>query len=511
MDEKEKNSPSAAAPDQEEEKQPPSPPHTKEDPIGDILRQAALQEDKEALRGDYGPAVQFIIHGNYVSNSGTIYGGINQQQAASQNQALAVAEDTRTRVERFFSEESTYALAALITLASLQIVPESIFHEAVQDLCVRLARAKSGEDQGLPDRFLTAEQLLQPFLLQRQTAVLSYGSIQVDLRCLAFQQEDLSTEIRQQIWQNYSQIRPLLIEWLFALRSWTSDAARRTVSYTAMQCLASYAAFDLAYARGKILPFWEQHCTAQSDVKYLVVFLGQFMQWESCRAMADDLLCRWCRRRGLLWQVAYRLYGQTGDWQFQRLVPEALQREIEADLSASGATGWYRQDRGWLLFPAHQNAETAVLLAQQLGRFFSAGKNRLDCRHRAVYFLSLLRWDYLTDFSDQPELVFLRCFHWKPARESLLPLVGFLWKYVDLRRAAQQILTSHMAELGANGASCAYLEKPFAYLAFTGYESDYKNTMRLLDACASTEEAQPAARHLQAYLAADLKRRTVAF
>ena len=283
MDEKEKNSPSAAAPDQEEEKQPPSPPHTKEDPIGDILRQAALQEDKEALRGDYGPAVQFIIHGNYVSNSGTIYGGINQQQAASQNQALAVAEDTRTRVERFFSEESTYALAALITLASLQIVPESIFHEAVQDLCVRLARAKSGEDQGLPDRFLTAEQLLQPFLLQRQTAVLSYGSIQVDLRCLAFQQEDLSTEIRQQIWQNYSQIRPLLIEWLFALRSWTSDAARRTVSYTAMQCLASYAAFDLAYARGKILPFWEQHCTAQSDVKYLVVFLGQFMQWSPAK------------------------------------------------------------------------------------------------------------------------------------------------------------------------------------------------------------------------------------
>lgn len=479
--------------------------------MDELLRQARLREDKEALRGDYGPAVQFIIQGNYVSNTGTIHGGVSQQQDIGETCALAVVEDTGARVQRFFSEGSLYTLSALITLACLQRIPENKFHEVVQALSGRLAKVRAGEDQGNPDRFQTAKQLLEPFPIQRQTVSLGYGAVYMELTCLSFQWEDLAGEIRQQIWQDYPQIRSVIMEWLFWMRTWTADAVCRFMSYSAMQCLAAYASLDLVYARSDIIPFLEQNCVAQSDVKYMVVFVDRFMQEETCKTMADDFLCRWCnKRRSLLWQVPYRLYGREGKWRFLGLVSDSIRREIEEDLSAWGSSGWYRKDRGYLLYPAHQNPQATFLLARELGKCFAESRKHQERRVKATYFISLLRWDYLMDFAEHPEMVFLRCFHRKAEREAILPLMRFLWQYADLRQAAWQILTSHMAELGESGETGAYLEKPFEYLAFTGSSFDYKIAWNLLNRCARDEDARPIAKHLANYLSESLKRRATA-
>ena len=125
----------------------------------------------------------------------------------------------------------------------------------------------------------------------------------------------------------------------------------------------------------------------------------------------------------------------------------------------------------------------------------------------AVYFLVLFRWDYLTDFSAAPDLSFLQGFHDKKTRSNLLPIFAFIWRYVELRNTMRQVLASHFAELNANAASAAYLEKPFEFLAFTGNRIDFQNTIKLLKDCAGQKNAQPVAEHLICHLTRALQQR----
>lgn len=479
----------------------------------DVFQELGDIEKKDRLKSDYGPEVHVhynIYQGNYVNNTGTI-GGIDQRQGSAAGGPAEPAKGANACVRSFFQPDTRFdALAALITLATFQMVPEAVFHELAQGLRDRLTAQAGVEEQEAPAAFWTAEELLAPFQIQYIDDPAVQDPNALRSLCLVFRDQNDAGQIRKQIWRDYPQLRGTLTRWLLGLRRRTAAAVDRRMGYAAMQGLACYASLDQAYARDTLAPFLEQDCTAQADVKYLAVFFKQLMQWEDSGRLADLLLCRWCERRnGILWQVPYRLCGQDGDWEFQNRAPRVLETHLKWDLLQQTASflDWYKRDRGYLLRPAHENARAAELLAEGLARCFAESGDHGGRRRAAIYFLALFRWDYLTDFSDEPNLVFLGCLHQKKTRAALLPLFQFIWQSEELRGTARQVLECHMREIGLYGAPCAYLEKPFEYLAFTGKKTDYNNTLYLLKKCARQEDARPAAQYLIDHLTARLQGR----
>lgn len=481
------------------------------DALKDILQGMDQIKAGDELKSAYGPEVHVhynIYQGNYVNNTGTI-GGVDQSQGSAVSGGPAGPEKGVKACVRFFFQPETRfnALAALITLATFQMVPEAVFHELAQSLCGRLSAQASTEGKETPAIFQTAEDLLTPFQIQYVDDLAVQDPHALKLLCLAFRSQDEAMQVREQIWLAYPQLRGTLTQWLLDLRQQTGTAAGRRIGYAAMQGLACYASLDLAYARDTLAPCLERNCTAQADVKYLVVFFKQLMQWEHSRKLADILLCCWCERRGnLLWQIPYRLYGQGKNWKFQDEVPRILWAHLKRDLSQRMAS-ILKEDRGYLVRPAHENTQVAELLAEGLAKCFSECRDFGGRYYVAAYFLTLLRWDYLTDFSEEPNMVFLRCLHKKKTRTALLPIFQLVWQRVELRGIARQILECHMREINMQGAPCAYLEKSFEYLAFTGRSADYNNTFYLLKQCAQREDVRPVAQHLLDFLAQCLKKR----
>ncbi len=492
---------------------PASEPRSGQDPLQDILRGLNELLDKDQLKSTYGAELHLhynTYQGNYVHNTGTI-GSIDQSQGGGGDAPLPVpAKGLEERVRAFFQLDCGLdALTALITLATFQLAPEAAFHEAAQSLRAVLAAQLGLEEAQAPAGFQTAQALLAPFPLQYVDDPAAQNPGAPAPLCLTFRSPEDPPQIRAQVWREYPQLRGSLTQWLLELRRQTASAASRRMGYAAMQGLACYASLDPAYARDTMVPSLEHSCTAQADVKYLTVFFHQLLLWEDSRGLADLLLCRWCGRHGgILWQVPYRLAGQGEGLDFPTQVPDALEAHLKRDLSQSTHSflDWYRQDRGYLLRPAHEDQQTAQLLAEGLARCLLQRRDTDGRRCIAIYFLTLFRWDYLTDFSHQPSLVFLRGLRRTQTRKALLPLFQLVWRQPVLRDTARQILECHMREISLCRAPYAYLEKPFVYLAFTDRSSDYYNTCSLLKQCAQQPEVQPVAQHLMDFLEQQLEK-----
>lgn len=485
----------------------------KTDRIKEILDKMPV-EDKETLQRDYG-TIQYInitYQGNYTENSGTIYGNISQQQGEPvRSGSSPVSAGT---IQDFFRPDARLdALAALLTLATLESVQENLFHAMIPRLSQRLRQGREpseNEESGSLAYLRTADELLAPFRIQRKALPFTYGDAELTLQCLVFCDSQFPSQVRELAWRMYPQLRPMLMDWLLDFQTRTADAADRALAYAATRGLAVYASLDAEYACHNIIPLLEERCARQADVKYLVTFFGQFMQMENCRMVGDEILRRWCgRKSGFLWQVPYQLYSGRAPLRFCEAAPEALRKCLQRDCEGLGRfeLKWYQQNRGYFLYPAHRNVEAAALLAREIGRCFSGCKDFQARYQMAVYFLVLFRWDYLTDFSSAPELSFLRCFHEKEPRNALLPVFQFIWRHVELRNTMRQVLSGHFADIYTHGASAVYLERPMTFLAFTGSRIDYQNTIKLLKDCARQEEARPAAEHLTRYLTECLQQR----
>ena len=485
------------------------------DKIKEILAKM-LDKDKEDIQQDYAP-IQYInitYQGNHIDNSGIITGGIEQRQEDS-SRGTASQRPVETIQDFFRQNTQADKLAALLVLASLESVQENLFHEMILVLSKRLQRGPELSEETSPGALAylqTADELLAPFFIQRKTLPLTYGNVNLSFQCLAFCDGQIPEQVRILAWQMYPQLRPILTEWLLDFQTRTNSAADRALAHTAIRGLAVYAALDAEYACHHIIPRLEDNCTMQADVKYLVTFIRQFMMAEDCRMVADELLHRWCGRPGrFFWQVSYQMYSCEEWLRFCEDVPDALGKRLQQDCDGlrHPDLGWYKQDRGYFLYPAHRNRASAALLAKEIARCFSDCKTIPDRYQMAVYFLVLFRWDYLTDFSPVPELSFLRSLHDKETRSFLLPVFQFIWRYVELRDTIRQVLECHFAEINANGDSGDYLEKPFTFLAFTGNRIDYENTVKLLKDCAKREDARPTAGHLIDCLSGILQQRQI--
>lgn len=482
-----------------------------EDEIKRILDNMPVK-DKSDLQGDYTTIQYFNItyQGNHVENSGTVYGGIAQQQGSS---GTVFTNPVETLQDFFRPAARTEALAALLILATFESVQESCFCEMIPLLSEKLRRGKDApesESSGVLAYLQTAGELLVPFEIQKETLSMKYGRAELSLRCLAFADRQVPDQVRRWTWEMYPQLRPVLTDWLLSFQNNTASAAGRALGYEAIRGLAVYASLDVEYACHHIIPLLESSCTAQADVKYLLAFFRQFMQAEDCRLAGDEVLCRWCGRQDrFFWQLPYQLYSSKEDWRFCQDVPSALRKRLQQDYRGLVclAPEWYGQSRGYFLYPAHENPSAAALLARELSQCFSECSTHQERYQMAVYFLVLFRWDYLTDFSPAPELSFLRSFHDKKARHDLLPIFAFIWRHIELRNTLRQVLTNHFAEINANAASAAYLEKPFEFLAFTGNRIDFENTIQMLKGCAGHKDAKPAAEHLIRHLTGVLQQR----
>lgn len=471
---------------------------------------------KGDIQRDYAP-IQYInitYQGNHIDNSGIITGGIAQQQGGSSHGA-ASPPSVETIQDFFRPNAQVDSLAALLVLSSLESVQENLFHEILLDLSQRLRCVPEPSENpvsGALAYLQTADELLAPFPIQRETLPLMYGNAKLSLRCLAFCDGQLPGQVRRLAWRMYPQLRPVLIEWLLDFQTQTDSASGRTLAYAAIRGLGIYASLDSEYACHHIIPRLENNCTTQAAVKYLVMFVKQFMQEKSCWVVVDELLHRWCGRSSeFFWQIPYQLYSGEEQMRFCEEIPDILRRHLQQDYDGLRRSnfGWYGKDRGYFLYPAHRNHASAALLAKEIAHCFFDCKTNQDRYQMSVYFLVLFRWDYLTDFSSTPELGFLRGLHDKETRSFLLPVFRFVWRYVELRDTTRQILECHFTEINANGASGAYLERPFEFLAFTGNRIDYENTIKLLKDCARRPDAGPTARHLIDYLSGILHQRQI--
>jgi len=483
-----------------------------ENGIKEILDKMPVK-DKRELQSDYGTIQYYNItyQGNYVDNSGTVYGGIAQQQ--QQGQGIPASNSKETIQDFFRPGTQPAALAALLTLASFESVQESLFHEIISLLSERFIWGKesdANEHSGTLAYLQTADELLAPFSIRREMLPFKYGNSELKLRCLVFEDGRLPDQVRRWAWEMYPQLRPVLTDWLLYFQTKTDSAAERTLAYAATRGLAVYASLDAEYACHNIIPLLERSCTAQADVKYLVTFFRQFMQAEDCQMVGDELLRRWCGRHDrFLWQIPYQLYSGKDERQFCKDVPGALRERLLQDSNGLGNLDpkWYGQSRGYFLYPAHRNRASAALLAMELGRCFSDCKTPDDRYWMAVYFLVLFRWDYLTDFSSEPELSFLRSLRNKEARYALLPIFQFIFRKIELRHTMCQVLECHFAEINTNSGDISHLEKQFEFLAFTKNRADFQYTIKLLDDCARQKNARPAAVHLKNHLNGILQQR----
>lgn len=484
--------------------------------LEDLLRRPVDLEDKAELQKDYGqnPVIINVIQGNYVANSGSIYGGVSQERSGDSAVGGAEMETSRSLEDFFRPRETLGPLAALVVLATLELVPESHFFPLVQKLSTRLEE----QDPDRPERtrlsmLQTPEELLRPFALRR-TPLPSDGGFQgLTFQCLSFQKEGLSRTVRTRIWNLYPQLRAVLTDFFLALREEDADTAGRTVGYAAMGGLAAYAGLDLEYTVHALIPLLEQRCTAQRDVKYLTAFFKRLLLQQGENQMIDRLLCRWCEGGSpLLWQIPYRLYGQKGRWLFRQKVPKALRRYLVQDKEGGGRPylAWFRRSRGHLLYPAHEDPAVAKLLVEETAELFSPKKPYEDRYQAAAYGLSLIRWDYLTDFAPEPRLVFLDALHQKEQRRAILPLLHFVWQRGELRGLMAQVLARHLGEIGRRGGLCSYLQTPFLYLAFQGSRLDYEAAQSVLTVCARNPDGAAVAEGLSQMLASELKKRTTA-
>lgn len=482
-----------------------------EDEIKEILGKMPV-EDKEELQRDYG-TIQYInitYQGNHVENSGTVYGGITQQQ---ENLGTRPSNSAESIKDFFRPHAQVAALAAMLTLATFESVQESLFFEMISFLSEMLRRGKEPAEAESPDALSylqTADELLAPFSIQRETLPFTYGNIGLNLRCLIFKDRQIPDQVRRWAWGMYPQLRPVLTDWLLHFQNNTVSAADRALAYAAIRGLAVYASLDVEYACHNIIPLLERSCTTQANVKYLVTFFRQFMQVEGCQMVGDELLHRWCSKQDrFLWQIPYQLYSDKDEWRFCRDVPCALRERLQQDSNGLGHLDpkWYGQNRGYFLYPAHRNSSSAALLAKEIAWCFSNCKSHQDRYRMAVYFLVLFRWDYLTDFSSAPELSFLRSFHYKESRNALLPIFMFIWHKVELRDTMRQVLECHFAEINTNSTFASYLDKPFEFLAFTGHCIDFQNTIKMLEDCARQKNARSVAEHLKHHLNGVLQQR----
>lgn len=481
--------------------------------IKEILAKMPVKEKGE-LQKDYG-TIQYInitYQGNHVENSGTVYGGIAQQQkGAVHGTSLSAPVET---IQDFFRPNARVdRLAALLVLATFESVQENLFYEMILLLSKGLRRGIEPSEDEKSDMLAylkTADELLSPFPIQREALPFTYGNAEISIQCLVFSDRQIPDQVRRLAWRMYPQLRPVLTSWLLDFQTRTDRAADRALAYAAIKGLAVYALLDIEHACNDMIPRLEKHCTAQADIKYLVTFFEQLMQAEDCRMVGDELLRRWCvRQNRFLWQVPYQLYSVNGQWHFCEDVPNALRKHLKQDCNGLRHfnSEWYRQNRGYLLYPAHRNSSSAALLAKEISRFFSECKTPRERYQMAIYFLVLFRWDYLTDFSSAPELTFLQSFHDKETRNAMLPVFQFIWRHVELRDTMRQVLERHFVEINTNNASVFYLEKPLEHLAFTGNRIDYQNTIKLLKDCTRQKDAQPVAEHLINHLTGILQQR----
>lgn len=469
--------------------------------------------DKADLQKDYS-TIQYIniYQGNHVENSGTVYGDISQSHGKSAAPGASMAS-AQTIQDFFRPGVHPNALGALLTLAVLESVHESSFFEVSSSLAVHLRQVTgSGEDEqsSVLAYLQTADELLSPFSLQRNDLPFTYGSAVLSFSGLSFCDEQLPGKVRSLAWRMYPQLRPVLVDWLLDFQTRVVTAVDRAMCYAAIRGLARCAALDVEYACRVVIPRLVEQCTRQADVKYLTAFFMEFMQVESCRAAADEVLRRWCGKNSrFLWQVPYQLYSDTGQWSFCEYVPLALRKRIECDFAGLGSSEeeQNQQNRGYFLYPAHSNSAAAALLTKEISKIFSERKPYLARCEAALYFLLLFHWDYLTDFSSTPRLCFLYGFHNKDTRTSLLPILGFILGNFTLRNIMRQVLEKHFAELAAYDAPVSYLERPIEFLAFTKRPIDYQNTIRLLKECSKNEKARPVAEHLICHLTGIIRQR----
>lgn len=475
-----------------------------ENGIKEILGKMPVK-DKEELQRDYG-TIQYInitYQGNHVENSGAIYGGITQQQGGSGS----CSPDSAKSIQDFFRPNvQIVALAALLTLATFESVQESRFYEMISFLSEMLRQGKNSAESESADTLVylqTVDELLSPLSIQREALPFTYGDAELNLQCLVFDDRQIPDQVRRWVWGMYPQLRSVLTDWLLHFQNNIASAADRALAYAATRGLAVYASLDVEYACHNIIPRLECNCTTQADVKFLSTFFRQFMQMENCQLVSDELLRRWCGKQNkFFWQVPYQLYSVKDEWRFCKDVPDILRNRLQQDYDGLHHldSEWYGQNRGYFLYPAHENRSSAALLGKEISWCFSKCKTPLEQYQMAIYFLVLFRWDYLTDFSSAPELSFFRSFHDKETRNALLPVFAFIWRHVELRDTMRQVLECHFAEINTDIAFATYLEKPFEFLAFTGNRIDFQNTIKLLKDCTIRENAQPAAEYLIRHL-----------
>lgn len=500
-----------------------------QDTVKSILK-TFLTEEKRKQHREQEHAIynfNFVQGHNYGSmvggdNVGDIVNGVKAPGSPEVSQEDKTVENM---VENILRNQDSVTRSALIMLAVLEYVPADIFNEMTCDLC----RCLTGNEEQNISFLWRAKDLLSgvPLTEDNQNP---YLYAETAIVWVGFQDATLADWVRALIWKGQRQLRKVVLKWLFGLRERTDTFPECLTADMSMLSLTRLCSLDLAYAKETVFPMLEQAFTRQRDIKYLVAFFQSFMRMdEACQKVANQILRRWSGY-DLLWQVPYRLYGQahiSGEWSFQEKIPDALYEKMEADID-KGKRGdiaaWFQQNRGHYLLPIHRKREEALtlqktdleeamelnghseearernehsrtlssLLVQQTGRLFAAGRSRSDRECAALFFLSLFRWDYLTDYSSKPQLVFLRCLQRKTLREQLLPMFQSVCRPPFLYATAQ-ILSSHMTEIQEHEDAYRNLEKSMLILG----KADYSSVMSLLRACEQNTDAAPVAARLR--------------
>ena len=486
---------------------------------------ASLVEDKRKQQDEQERAINnfnIVNHGVIIGrdNMGDIVNSVN---ASVSPDSSPEEKSVKGTLEDILRSQDSVTRSALMMLAVLKYVPSDIFNEMTCDLCRRLTG-----DEELNVSFLwRAQDLLSGVPLTEGTQN-PYLYAETATVWVGFQDAALADWTLALIWKEQRQLRKITLKWLFSLREREETFAERLTADMSMLSLTRLCSLDVAYAKEAVFPMLEQTFTNQRDIPYLVDFFQSFMRMdEACQKTANRILRRWSRD-DLLWQVPYRLYGQarmSGEWDFQERTPSALYEKLESDIDA-GKRGdvveWFQRNRGHYLLPIHRTREEALtlrelrlneaaekindeaternehsralaaLLIQQTGQVFASNRGHTNRRWATLFFLSLLRWDYLTDYSSKPQLVFLRCLQRKTLREQLLPMFQAICRppFLD---ATAQILSSHMTEIQGHDDAYRNLEKSMLTLG----KADYSGASALLRACGRDEDAAPVAARLR--------------
>lgn len=373
---------------------------------------------------------------NLLINSGNINGNINQsiykEKGSEENQFLFKGtEDLSEFIKNYFH---TNYVSLLITVVVLKAVPENYLFLISDELKKILSSGNEDEEKQASNGaiFQSIEDVIKVLNLERINATIRSETGELETTCLMLRDRGDIQKINTELWKNYPALRGGLIDWLLKVSDLGS--VRKTSLYQIVDAIAGFAALDFSYAKNEIIPRFTSG-RRKGNFRFLIKILEKCFEVPQYQKNADALLCHWCKLDNkFLWQIAFYIYDEEKEFDFNLILYDKLRNIIEQELYQ----GIEHEETDIVFDYDFYSMISFKLLQERIGMsqiyikllatVFRECKTRNEKIRFGYYFCNLFVEDYLAEGYPNYESFFIRSMNYKELKKQMRPLLQYIWR-----------------------------------------------------------------------------------